>query len=81
MIGQHDQLLRALVDSNQSMSTHVYELSRQVSSLASTVLSSMPPPPEAISVSTPPQDSHLSDPDLFFGDLDKCLFFFYCSVG
>ena len=64
VLGQYDQILKALFDSNQSVSTHVSELSRQVATLAST-MQTMPAP-------ALPRDSHVSDPDPFFGDLDKC---------
>ena len=73
LLGQHDRLLRALVDSNQSVSAHISELSRQVSSLAASVQDSRPPSqPEVAPTSSASRDIHVSDPDPFSGDLEKC---------
>lgn len=78
LLGQHDRLLRALVENKQSASAHISELCRQVSELASSVQYSRLP---SLAVVTPAStvcwDAHVSDPDAFSGDLEKswgCIF-------
>ena len=74
LLGSHEQLFRALAESNQSFSAHVTSLCQQMSHLASSVLKVATCQDEATStqVALQPRDSHVSDPEPFYGDLEKC---------
>ncbi len=62
-IGQLYQVARILFDSNQAMSASVIELSNQMSTLAFVVQDRL---------SSGSTDSHVSDPEPFDGDINKC---------
>lgn len=67
LLRQHDQVIRALLESRVHATTQLAELSQQVARLSSSVQSSSS---DASPAQTPAlRDSHVSDPDPFFGDL------------
>ena len=75
VLGSHEQLIRALTESNQCLSAHVASLSQQVSHLATSVQTVATCPAMATHTQAAPQprESHVSDPEPFYGDLEKCL--------
>lgn len=74
LLGSHEQLLKGLAESNQSLSAHVITLSQQVAHLASSVheVAAFRDEPMPTQAATKPKDTHVSDPEPFYGDLDKC---------
>lgn len=88
LLGQHEQHLRALSESSQSMVNQISELTHQVSLLTSLLTSSVhpAPPPQSVPVAAapvppPPRDSHATDPEPFSGQMDKCRgFLLQCAM-
>jgi len=79
LLGQHDQLIRALVESNQSMAHHVSELACQISALTTSAAVSLATPSPVFSP-TPRQDFPITDPEPFHGEVEKCRgFLFQCN--
>lgn len=79
LLGEHEKLIRALVDSNRSMALHVSELACQISALTtSTVASQATPSPAPLP--SPRQDFPITDPEPFHGEVEKCRgFLFQCN--
>lgn len=72
LLGQHEQMIRALVDCHQSMAQHISNLAAQVTTLTSSV--AFPAP------STPCRDFPIADPEPFHGEVERCRgFIFQCS--
>lgn len=78
LLGQHDQLLRGLMDSNRAMAQHVSDLASQVSTLVSS-FSSPPSASNPVPGPTLRQDFPIADPEPFHGEVEKCRgFIFQC---
>ncbi|KAL7401083.1 hypothetical protein ABVT39_022626 [Epinephelus coioides] len=88
LLGQHQQHLRALSESSQSMVNQISELTHQVSLLTSLLTPSVSPaqppqsvPPAAAPTPPPPRDSYATDPEPFSGQMDKCRgFLLQCAM-
>ena len=78
LLGQHEQMMRALAESNQSLALHMSNLAAQVSTLTSSAAfpASSNPPVD----STPCRDFSIADPEPFHGEVEKCRgFLFQCN--
>uniref|UniRef100_A0A667WXZ9 CCHC-type domain-containing protein n=1 Tax=Myripristis murdjan TaxID=586833 RepID=A0A667WXZ9_9TELE len=72
------EVLLGLADSNQTLMATVSQLTQQVAQLATSVKAVATPQAPATS---PPRDNHVSDPEPFQGDLDKCRgFLLQCAL-
>lgn len=67
LLGQHDQLLRTLMENSAVMTYTVAELTQQVTGVTRAAL---PQAPTATRAGV--RDFHACDPEPFKGDLDKC---------
>lgn len=71
LLGQHGQLLQALVK-NSTKVAKVADLTQQVALLAGPTPQLAGPTASAIGTSPRIPSTHICDPELFQGDLDKC---------
>ena len=77
LLGQHDHLIRTLLETNQQLSNQVSKLTSQVADLVTSNASlsvplSAPPPVSPGSAAPAPREPPVTSPEPFAGELNKC---------
>lgn len=90
ILGQHDQLLRSLMDNQTSTNDQIAQLNAMLRELASKLTQPVPSPTPAQQQTPPPQpdnsaqharEAHVPDPEHYRGDMGKCGgFLLQCSL-
>ena len=88
VLGQHDQLLRALIQSQETSAQQIAQLNSMLQQLTTNISSQMQAQPftaeslaSAAQSPLPPREVHVPDPDPYSGDMGKCGgFLLQCSL-